>query len=156
MLTFPEMHTCIMQEQTIPRHRNHLRNVGNSLTQSWAQVQASLLLALWHLSLNWWLVILSGLTSIFWKDFLFMKKKRVTAGEVDTWGKELGNCTHQWTTNDEKNKQARSTLSVFFFCLSFFFNLKKTLSVESACLFFSSFVVHWLVHFPSSFPHLIS
>ena len=41
------------------------------------------------------------------------KKKRVTAGEVDTWGKELGNCTHQWTTNDEKNKQALSTLSVF-------------------------------------------
>ena len=23
-------------------------------------------------------------------------------------------CTHQWTTNDEKNKQALSTLSVFF------------------------------------------
>ena len=31
------------------------------------------------------------------------KKKRVTAGEVDTWGKELGKCTHQWTTNNEKN-----------------------------------------------------
>ena len=42
------------------------------------------------------------------------QKKRVTAGEVDTWGKELGKCTHQWTTNDEKNKQALSTLSVFF------------------------------------------
>ena len=41
-------------------------------------------------------------------------KKRVTAGEVDTWEKELGQCTHQWTTNDEKNKQAFSTLSVFF------------------------------------------
>ena len=23
-------------------------------------------------------------------------------------------CSHQWTTNDEKNKQALSTLSVFF------------------------------------------
>ena len=39
------------------------------------------------------------------------KKKRVTAGEVDTLAKELGNCTHQWTTNDDKNKQALSTLS---------------------------------------------
>ena len=29
-------------------------------------------------------------------------------------GKELGNCTHQWTTNDEKNKQALLTFSVFF------------------------------------------
>ena len=28
-------------------------------------------------------------------------------------GKELGKCTHQWTRNDEKNKQALSTLSVF-------------------------------------------
>ena len=132
-------------------------------------------------------------------------------------GKELGNCTHQWTTNDEKNKQALSTLSVFFglkkkdrqqqkeersreevrreegnqteskefvemdsllkflwfslapsfssvlflrvFLLSivvfsFFFNPKKALSVESACLFFSSFVVHRWVQFPSSFPHV--
>ena len=42
-------------------------------------------------------------------------------------------------------------LLLFCCCLSFFFNLKKTLSVESACLFFSSFVVHWGVHFPSSF-----
>ena len=40
------------------------------------------------------------------------KKKRVTAGEVDTLAKELGNCTHQWTTNDDKNKQALSTLSL--------------------------------------------
>ena len=74
------------------------------------------------------------------------KKKRVTAGEVDTWGKELGKCTHQWTTSDEKI--TLSTLSVFFglppsrlssslllssfcCCLSFFFNLTKTLSVEA-------------------------
>ena len=130
---------------------------------------------------------------------IFMRKKRVTAGEVDMWGKELGKCTHQRTTNEEKNKQGLSTLSFFFrlkkkdrqhkkeersreedrrgegnqtpptkqppefgclllssfcCCLSFFFNLKKTLSVESACLYFSSFVVHWLVHFPSSFPHV--
>ena len=28
-------------------------------------------------------------------------------------GKELEKCTYQWTTNDEKNKQALSTLSVF-------------------------------------------
>ena len=28
-------------------------------------------------------------------------------------GKELGKCTYQWTTNDEKNKRALSTLSVF-------------------------------------------
>ena len=27
-------------------------------------------------------------------------------------GKELGNFTHQWTTNDDKNKQAVSTLSL--------------------------------------------
>ena len=27
-------------------------------------------------------------------------------------GKELGKCTHQWTTNDEKSKQALSTFSV--------------------------------------------
>ena len=40
------------------------------------------------------------------------KKKRVTAGEVDKLGKEVGNCTHQWTTNDDKNKQALSTLSL--------------------------------------------
>ena len=25
-------------------------------------------------------------------------------------GKELGNCTHQWTTNDDTNTQALSTL----------------------------------------------
>ena len=41
-----------------------------------------------------------------------MKKKRVTAGEVDKLGKELGNCIHQWTTNDDANKQALSTLSL--------------------------------------------
>ena len=34
------------------------------------------------------------------------------AGEVDTLGKELGNCTHRWMTNDGKNKQALSTLSL--------------------------------------------
>ena len=39
-------------------------------------------------------------------------KKRVTAGEVDESGKELGNCTHQWTTNDDKNKQELSTLTL--------------------------------------------
>ena len=31
------------------------------------------------------------------------KKKRVTAGEVDKLGKELGNCTHQRKTNDDTN-----------------------------------------------------
>ena len=36
----------------------------------------------------------------------YNKKKRVTAGEVDKLGKELG------TTNDDKNKQALSTLSL--------------------------------------------
>ena len=35
------------------------------------------------------------------------RKKRVTTGEADTWGKELGKCTHQWTTNDEKNTNER-------------------------------------------------
>ena len=35
---------------------------------------------------------------------------QVTAGEVDMLGKELGNSTHQWTTNGDKNKQALSTL----------------------------------------------
>ena len=40
------------------------------------------------------------------------KRKRVTAGEVDKLGKELGNCTHQWTTNDDTNTQALSTLSL--------------------------------------------
>ena len=39
------------------------------------------------------------------------KKKRVTAGEVDKLGKELGNCTHRWTTNYDTNTQALSTLS---------------------------------------------
>ena len=54
-----------------------------------------------------------------WQTLLCLKNdrslvhKRVTEGEVDTWGKELGKCTHQWTTNDEKNKQALSTLNVF-------------------------------------------
>ena len=38
---------------------------------------------------------------------------RVTAGEVDACGKELGKCTHQRTANDEKDKQVLSTLSVF-------------------------------------------
>ena len=28
---------------------------------------------------------------------------QVTAVEVDTLGKEVGKCTRQWTTNDEKN-----------------------------------------------------
>ena len=54
-----------------------------------------------------------------WKSFSaltksLVKKKQVTAGEVDTWRKQLGKCAHQWTTNDEKNKQALSTLGVFF------------------------------------------
>ena len=40
------------------------------------------------------------------------KKKRVTAGEVDKLGKELGNCTQQWKTNDDTNTQALSTLSL--------------------------------------------
>ena len=40
------------------------------------------------------------------------KKKRVTAGEVDKLGKELGNCTHQWTTNDDtKHTSAFDTKS---------------------------------------------
>ena len=39
-------------------------------------------------------------------------KKGVTAGEVDKLGKELGSCTHQWTTNNDKNKQALSTPSL--------------------------------------------
>ena len=41
-----------------------------------------------------------------------MKKKRVTAGEVDKLGRELANCTHQWTTNNDTNTQALSTLSL--------------------------------------------
>ena len=40
------------------------------------------------------------------------QKKRVTAGGVDKLGKELGNCTRQWTMNDETNTQALSTLSL--------------------------------------------
>ena len=40
------------------------------------------------------------------------KKKRVTAGEVDKLGKELGNCTHQWKMNNDTNTQALSTLSL--------------------------------------------
>ena len=40
------------------------------------------------------------------------KKKRVTAGEVDKLGKEPGNCTPQWKTNDDTNTQALSTLSL--------------------------------------------
>ena len=38
--------------------------------------------------------------------------KRVTAGEVDNLGKELGNCTHQRKTNDDTNTPALSTLSL--------------------------------------------
>ena len=38
--------------------------------------------------------------------------KRVTAGEVDKLGKELEHCTHQWTTNDDTNTQALSTLGL--------------------------------------------
>ena len=30
----------------------------------------------------------------------------------DILGKELGNCTHQWTTYDDTDKQALSTLSL--------------------------------------------
>ena len=30
----------------------------------------------------------------------------------DKLGKELGNCTHQWKTNDDTNIQALSTLSL--------------------------------------------
>ena len=40
------------------------------------------------------------------------KKKRVTAGEVDKLGKELGNCTHQWKTNNNTNTQELSILSL--------------------------------------------
>ena len=40
------------------------------------------------------------------------KKKRVTAGEVDKLGKELGNCTRQRKTNDDTNTLALSTLSL--------------------------------------------
>ena len=39
------------------------------------------------------------------------KKMRVTAGEVDKLGKELGNCSHQRKTNDDTNTLALSTLS---------------------------------------------
>ena len=39
------------------------------------------------------------------------KKKRVTAGEVDKLGKEQGT-TNEWTTNDDTNTQALSTLSL--------------------------------------------
>ena len=48
----------------------------------------------------------------FQQRILKKKKKRVTVGEVDELGKEPGNCTHQWTTNDDTNKQALSTLSL--------------------------------------------
>ena len=49
-----------------------------------------------------------------------------------------------------------SCLLLIYFCCcpSFFFSLTKTLSVESARLFYSSFVVHLWVHFPRSFPHV--
>ena len=40
------------------------------------------------------------------------EKKRVTAGEVDKLGKELGNCTHQWKTNNNTNTQELSILSL--------------------------------------------
>ena len=42
----------------------------------------------------------------------FLEKARVTAGEVDKLGKEPGNCTHQWKTNDDTNTLALSTLSL--------------------------------------------
>ena len=41
---------------------------------------------------------------------IYTKKKRVTAGEVDKLGRELGKCTHQWTTNNDTNTQVLSTL----------------------------------------------
>ena len=40
-------------------------------------------------------------------------KKRVTAGEVDTWGKELGNCTHQWTSHRSSSIAEYSFLVLF-------------------------------------------
>ena len=47
-----------------------------------------------------------------WGQQVVFKKKRVTAGEVDKLGKELENCTHQWTTNDDTDTQALSTVSL--------------------------------------------
>ena len=66
----------------------------------------------------------------------------------------LINCWKTWVWLPPSRLSSSLLLSAFCCCPSFFFNLKKTLSVESACSFFSSFVVHWWVHFPSSFPHV--
>ena len=40
------------------------------------------------------------------------RKKRVTAGKVDTSGTELRKRAHQWTTNDEKSTNERFRHSV--------------------------------------------
>ena len=81
-----------------------------------------------------------------------LKKKRVTAGEVDTWGKELGKCTHQWTTNDEKKNSHR--LPSIGECISkvLFLTLKNfILDYFILCHFFSKLcggaVSVWSVHF---------
>ena len=56
-----------------------------------------------------------------WSCMLYVAWKKRTSSKIRSfcpvllkWGKELGKCTLQWTTNDEKNQQVLSTLSVFF------------------------------------------
>ena len=75
------------------------------------------------------------------KELLTSKKKRVTS-----W-----NSSHPvWLPSSRLSSSVRLSSFVVVFLLY----LTKTLSVESACLFFSSFVVVWWVHFPSSFPRV--
>ena len=65
--------------------------------------------------------------------------------------------THSWNSFDPvwlpPSRLSFCLLLSPFCCLSFFFYLTKTLSVESARSFFSTFVVHWSVHCLSSCPH---
>ena len=59
--------------------------------------------------------------------------------------------TGRWVQFGCPPRLSPSLLSSFCCCLSFLFYLTKTPSGESACFFFSSFFVHWGVHFPSFF-----
>ena len=95
------------------------------------------------------------------------EKKRVTAGEVDKLEKELGNCTLQWTTNDDTNTQALSTLSLLqvkdvlkmsLLLLSFFLLLPEEDLVSKAlvCLYHRSSSIgeySVLVLFLTCLPH---
>ena len=62
------------------------------------------------------LIVCCPLFIVFLVNLFIVRKNRVPAGEVDSWGKELGKCTHQWTMNIS---------SFVVHCLSWRSNKKK-------------------------------